>query len=185
MTELSDDDRLILDAADAIRARRAATEDPEVKRLQYEREVAERDARLAADPDFQASRAEWKRKADQEHKQELDALKALAKLDSPPDPRPQIQTPAGWTLIDASSPARFMCWECKNPIFGNAVQVDIHTLCEPCNARHRLRCDQCQRHDDVITTHFSDNAWRCPDCAADIQPVPAERKMRAAVWIRR
>lgn len=139
----------------------------------YDEAIAERDARLAASPEFAAQVRESKRRADDEHKREVARLRAMAKLTSPPDPRAPINVPAGMTMLGGPT-ANYNCAECHQQIWGLVTLDGIRSLCEPCVARRLLRCDQCGAHsDDVVPTQYcSDGWWRCADCLTHIEPRP-------------
>jgi hypothetical protein len=163
LARLSPQARLDVQAA-ALEAEQAA------EKARQDAEIAERDARLAADPAFQEQVAAWKRAAEDEHRQKLDRLKALARQSGPRDPRPPQQGPAGWTMVGGDAP-RFHCHECGSAIWGDVTLCGAFTLCEVCNARHLLRCDQCGASKDIITTRCRDGNYRCPSCMADPQTI--------------
>jgi hypothetical protein len=135
------------------------------ERARYDEEIRERDERCANDPEFLARCAEVRRTEETEHRQKLDDLKALARQSGPSDPRTQ-QVPAGMTLVGGPT-ARFVCRDCGSSIYGDVTLAGAFCLCEVCNAKHLLRCDQCGASKDLITTRCRDGRYRCDSCMAD------------------
>jgi hypothetical protein len=159
LARLSPQARLDVQAA-ALEAEKAA------EKARYDEEIRERDERCANDPEFLARCAEVRRTEENEHRKKLSDLKALARQSGPSDPRPPQQVPAGMTLVGGSS-ARFVCRGCGSSIYGDVVLAGAFCLCEVCNARHLLRCDQCGASKDIITTRCRDGNYRCDSCMAD------------------
>jgi hypothetical protein len=192
MAELSPDDLATLVAAAALLAKlspedrvdvEAAAQEAERQREKaaYDAEIADREQRQAASPEFQESRRAWQRERDNEHQQRLAKLKAMAKLTSPPDHRAPEPTHPGWTLVGGPGDARYRCAECRQNMWSSVKVLGLGKyLCEPCDARHQLRCDQCGRRDEIISTHCTDGAWRCDDCLSHIAPIPAKQPSAVA-----
>jgi hypothetical protein len=154
---LTDDERAILAAAEVIQ-RRVAT-DPEAQRLaakaEYEAQIAERDARCNADPVYLAGLAESRRQELVERRREIERVNSLAHQDSGAISTQRIRR--------GDRPA-WVCVECRVPVFEIARVGLAFSLCVPCWAQHRLRCDECKAHKDVLTRWCNDSKWRCDPC---------------------
>jgi hypothetical protein len=158
LARLSPQARLDVQAA-ALEAEKAA------EKARYDEEIRERNERCANDPVFLARCAEVRRTEETEHRKKLDALKALARQSGPSDPRTQL-VPDGMTLVGGPT-ARFVCRDCGAGIYGDVTLAGAFCLCEVCNARHLLRCDQCHAAKDIITTRCRDGNYRCASCMGD------------------
>jgi hypothetical protein len=81
---------------------------------------------------------------------------------------------AGWTLVGGPT-ARFVCRDCGSSIYGDVTLCGAFCLCEVCNARHLLRCDQCGASKDIITTRCRDGRYRCDACMTAPQIIGSAR----------
>jgi hypothetical protein len=159
LARLSPQARLDVQAA-ALEAEQAA------EKARQDEGFRERDERCAKDPVFLARCAEVRRTEENEHRQKLDRLKALARQNGPSDPRPPMPVSAGWTMVGGDSP-RFHCHECGSAIWGDVTLAGAFTLCEVCDARHQLRCSQCSASKDILAVRCTDGHYRCPSCMTD------------------
>jgi hypothetical protein len=163
LARLSPQARLDVQAAELEAERQA-------EQVRSDEGIRERDERCAKDPEFLARCAEVRRTEVNEHRQKLAALKALARQSGPSDPRPPMPVSAGWTMVGGDSP-RFHCHDCGSAIWGDVTLAGAFCLCEVCNARHLLRCDQCGASKDLISTRCRDGRYRCGSCMADPQTI--------------
>ena len=149
--------------ADAARILEEHREHRTPEQIKAEREAAEYAERIAqsernflADPVAQAGAAEARRQAAEDHRRELEYLRSLANQ----DPRAIAQPRA-----EKGQHSLWRCRECLSPAYVVKVVAESISLCERCWASHRLRCDACGAHKDVICSFCPpDGKWRCPGC---------------------
>jgi hypothetical protein len=174
----AEEDAILEQAAAIIKARQVAATAPPAAPTYVPSAYEEAEIRAATERQAQIHEAA-QRKAEAERKQKLEDLRALARLSSPPDPRPSVTGPPGFMMIGDAS-ALITCRECRQEVWGEYILCGIATLCGPCHARHALRCDQCGAHSNVITRYYTDGSFRCDPCGANIQPVSPEQKSTIA-----
>jgi hypothetical protein len=176
LARLSPQARLDVQAA-ALEAEQAA------EKARYDAEIRERDERCTNDPEFLARCAGVRRTEENEHRKTPDALKALARQSGPSDPRSPMPVAAGWTMV-GGDPPRFHCHDCGSAIWGDVTLAGAFTLCEVCDARHQLRCDQCGASKDLICTRCTDGRYRCDSCMADPKIIGTARAGQGSLWVR-
>lgn len=105
---------------------------------------------------------------------EFEALKQLAKLDHPPNPRAHPAPRYNFFGVqvngnaDDRTPPPYRCRGCGDGCWEAKVVGGVITLCTPCAARARLHCMVCggEATVDDVPLFFRDGRTRCAACAA-------------------
>lgn len=152
-------ERQTIEDAAAILARDPRTPEQrmaEAEAAEYAERMRASDEAFLNDPVAQAGAREAKRKAEAEHQRELAWMRSLANQDPRAIAHPREVK---------GEKSIWRCHECLSPAFTVRVVAESISLCERCWATHRLRCDACGAHKDVITSFCPpDGKWRCPAC---------------------
>ncbi|HVC03830.1 MAG TPA: hypothetical protein VND88_04070 [Candidatus Acidoferrales bacterium] len=149
--------------------------------------IAQSERNFLADPEAQRRAAEDARKAAEDHRREIEKYRGWAATST-------AQVSADRLNRNKGDHALWHCHECRNPTYVAELPTQGLTLCQQCYGAHKIRCDQCGNHKDVITSFCPpDGKWRCPKCqetfrveyAADPDAFRNPRGVFAPTWLSR
>ena len=154
--------KTIADAARILEERRDPRTPEQVKAereaAEYAERIAQSEANFLRDPVAQAGAAEAARQAAENHRRELEHLRAMRNI----DPRAIADERVA---RDRSDHSIWRCHECLAPTYTVKIVAQSLSLCERCWASHRLSCDACGNHKDALTDYCPpDGKWRCASC---------------------